>query len=56
MSKYNNVNPGQYKVGGRERPDTMAKARLKRIPTVNPPRPMQPKSPTPGRRSKPATR
>ena len=29
MSKYNNVNPGQYKVGGRERPDTMAQARLK---------------------------
>lgn len=29
MSKYNNVNPGQYKVGGRERPDTMATARIK---------------------------
>ena len=29
MSKYNNVNPGQYKVAGRERPDTIANARLK---------------------------
>jgi hypothetical protein len=29
MSKYNNVNPGQYKVGGRERPDDLARERLK---------------------------
>ena len=29
MSKNNNVNPGQYKVGGRERPDVLAKERLK---------------------------
>ena len=29
MSKYNNVNPGQYKTAGRERPDTLADARLK---------------------------
>lgn len=29
MSKYNNVNPGQYKVAGRERPDTLAQERLK---------------------------
>ena len=29
MSKHNNVNPGQYKVGGREKPDTLARERLK---------------------------
>lgn len=29
MSKYNNVNPGQYKVAGRERPDDLARERLK---------------------------
>ena len=27
MSKYNNVNPGQYKVAGRERPNTVAEVR-----------------------------
>jgi hypothetical protein len=36
MSKYNNVNPGQYKVGGRERPDTIAKVRLKSKPAASP--------------------
>ena len=29
MSKRNNVNPGQYKVSGRERPNTVAEERLK---------------------------
>jgi hypothetical protein len=29
MSKRNNVNPGQYKVGGREKPDTLAQERQK---------------------------
>jgi hypothetical protein len=29
MSKRNNVNPGQYKVSGRERPNTIAEERLK---------------------------
>jgi len=29
MSKANNVNPGQYKVAGRERPDTLAQERMK---------------------------
>jgi hypothetical protein len=29
MSKNINVNPGQYKVGGRERPDEIAKERMK---------------------------
>ena len=29
MSKYNNVNPGQYKTAGRERPNKAAEARLK---------------------------
>ncbi len=29
MSKNNNVNPGQYKVGGREKPDTIARERMK---------------------------
>ena len=29
MSKYNLVNPGQYKVAGRERPNTIAEERLK---------------------------
>lgn len=29
MSKYNNVNPGQYKTAGRERPNTIAETRLK---------------------------
>ena len=29
MSGKNNVNPGQYKVGGRERPDVVAKERMK---------------------------
>ena len=29
MSKKSNVNPGQYKVGGREKPDTMASERMK---------------------------
>jgi hypothetical protein len=29
MSKNNNVNPGQYKVAGRERPDTLAQERIK---------------------------
>jgi hypothetical protein len=29
MSKSNNVNPGQYKVAGRERPDTLAQERMK---------------------------
>jgi hypothetical protein len=29
MSGKNNVNPGQYKVGGRERPDVIAKERMK---------------------------
>lgn len=29
MSKYNNVNPGQYKVSGRERPNTVAEERMK---------------------------
>lgn len=31
MSKHNNVNPGQYKVGGRERPNTVAEERLKAV-------------------------
>ena len=29
MSKYNLVNPGQYKVAGRERPNTVAEERMK---------------------------
>ena len=29
MSKKINVNPGQYKVAGRERPDEIAKERMK---------------------------
>ena len=29
MSKNINVNPGQYKVGGREKPDTIARERMK---------------------------
>jgi hypothetical protein len=29
MSKNNNVNPGQYKVAGREKPDTLASERMK---------------------------
>ena len=29
MSKYNNVNPGQYKTAGRERPNTIAETRFK---------------------------
>ena len=29
MSKNINVNPGQYKVAGRERPDTIAQERMK---------------------------
>lgn len=29
MSKKNNVNPGHYKVAGRERPDDLAKERMK---------------------------
>ena len=29
MSKKNNVNPGQYKVAGRERTDDLAKERMK---------------------------
>jgi hypothetical protein len=29
MSGKNNVNPGQYKVGGRDRPDEIAKERMK---------------------------
>ena len=29
MSGKNNVNPGQYKVAGRERPDVVAKERMK---------------------------
>ena len=29
MSKSNNVNPGQYKVAGREKPDTIARERMK---------------------------
>jgi hypothetical protein len=29
MSKYNNVNPGQYKLAGRERPDDIARERMK---------------------------
>ena len=29
MSKKSNVNPGQYKVAGRERPDEIAKERMK---------------------------
>lgn len=29
MSKYNNVNPDHYKVAGRERPDVLAKERMK---------------------------
>ncbi|HVL68824.1 MAG TPA: hypothetical protein VM364_16300 [Vicinamibacterales bacterium] len=28
MSKRNNVNPGQYKVAGREKPDTIARERF----------------------------
>ncbi len=29
MSGKNNVNPGQYKVAGRERPDDLARERIK---------------------------
>ena len=29
MSKNNNVNPGQYKVAGREKPDDIARERMK---------------------------
>lgn len=29
MSKYNNVNPGQYKAAGRERPNKVADVRQK---------------------------
>ena len=29
MSKNSNVNPGQYKVAGREKPDTLAGERMK---------------------------
>ena len=41
MSKNNNVNPGQYKVGGREKPDTIARERMKhrgneKVPTSTP--------------------
>jgi hypothetical protein len=31
MSKHNTVNPGQYKIAGRERPDTLARERQKTI-------------------------
>ena len=52
MSKYNNVNPGQYKVGGRERPDTMAKARLQSVPSETKPRPRPSKNRAAAKRTK----
>jgi hypothetical protein len=35
MSKHNNVNPGQYKVGGRERANTVAEDRMKAVRNEN---------------------
>ena len=51
MSKYNNVNPGQYKVAGRERPDVLAQERLKTVkPKTKPTTRKSQQNPKQGRR------
>ena len=50
MSKNSNVNPGQYKVGGRDRPDDLARERMKNAPPREGSKTARPKRASKGRK------